>query len=208
MAVTNLLDRVTGWTRETICPQITLKVPPDSELGAEDAGWEYREATPAAFAMYVPTKEKLPPDVISPFPSICVRFMEGEDDLTTGTGSVGIQMCFSAWNPGTHGEDVLLENPDDPMQPKRWTGEEADAYFRRSGDGWRDVWNMVDIALREVESVTNIDGFVLDRSKPIKFGPLTEQEAIPDYYPFWFAWISFFLTYRITRNIRGIDNLL
>ena len=67
---------------------------------------------------------------------------------------------------------------------------------------------MVDIALREVESVTNIDGLVIDRSVPVKFGPFTEQESIPDFYPFWFAWVSFSVSYPITRNIRDIENLL
>ena len=56
--------------------------------------------------------------------------------------------------------------------------------------------------------MTNIDGLVIDRSVPVKFGPFTEQESIPDFYPFWFAWVSFSVSYPITRNIRDIENLL
>lgn len=208
MTIANILDRVTGWVEKTICPQILLKVPPADENAATDAGYQYQRVNPAAFPMYVPTKEKLPPGILSPIPSICVRFTDGADDIGKWRGGVNIQLCFSAWNPGVHGEDVVLPNPENAMEPKRWTAPEAAEYFRRSGDGWRDVWNMVDVALREIESVTNIDGLVIDRGVPVKFGPLTEQEAIPDYYPFWFAWVSFTLNYPISRDVAGVSEFL
>lgn len=208
MTVTHTLDILTEWVQKDICPKIELKVPPDSELDADDSGYEYRRTSPTAFAMYVPAKDKLPPGVISPFPSICVRFTDGADNLASGMGTIGVQLCFSAWNPGVHGEDVILPNEQNALEPKKWTGAEADAYFRRSGEGWRDAWNMVDIALREIESVTNIGGLVIDRGVPVKFGPLTEQEAIPDFYPFWFAWVSFSIQYPITRRIRDVDKFL
>lgn len=208
MAITNILDRVTKWVTDNICPEIFLKVPPDSEIDATDADYQYQRVNPVAFTMYVPTKEKLAPGIISPFPSVCVRFIEGADDIGDWKGSVGIQLCFSAWNPGVHGKDVLLPNPENGLKPCRWTGEEADAYFRRCGGGWRDVWNMTDIALRHIESVTNIDGLVIDRSVPVKFGPITEQEAIPDYYPFWFSWVSFTLQYPVLRHVEGSERFL
>ena len=208
MTVVRIIDTITEWVRDTICPQIKLKVPPDSETDATDQGYEYQLVNPAAFSMYVPTKEKLPPDIPSPFPSVCVRFMEGADDLGRYEGNIGIQLCFSAWDPGTHSKDILIPNPDNGLEFRQWTGEEAEAYFKRNGDGWRDVWNMVDIALRELESVTNIGGLVIDRSTAVKFGPLTEQEAIADFYPFWFAWLSFSVQYPVTRNIRDVEEFL
>ena len=202
MTVVCVLDALTKWARENICPKILLKVPPDNDKDAEDAGYEYQLTHPAAFTLYVPTKEKLPPGILSPMPSVCVRFVEGADNLSNSKGSIGVQLCFSAWDPGTHGQDELFPNPDGTYRK----GEAGT--FSRNGDGWRDVWNMVDIALLEVESVTNIDGLVIDRSVPVKFGPFTEQESIPDFYPFWFAWVSFSVSYPITRNIRDIENLL
>lgn len=208
MSIVNMLDRVTDWVRQNICPKIELKVPPADETEATDADYSYQRVNPTAFSMYVPTKEKLPPGVLSPFPSICVRFIDGSDDIGKWRGGINLQLCFSAWNPGVHGEDVLLPNKEDAMRPIAWTGAKADAYFRRTGGGWRDVWNMVDVALREIESVTNIDGLVIDRTVPVKFGPLTEQEAIPDYYPFWFAWVSFTLNYPISRNVQGVSEFL
>lgn len=208
MAVVTILDSVTDWVRETICSQIRLKVPPADEQAATDAGYEYNRVTPAAFTLFVPTKEKLPPSVISPIPSVCVRFLEGADSMAGSSGNITVQLCFSTWSTGTHGEDILQPDPDDTKKWTQWTGEEADAYFKRNGDGWRDAWNFVDIALREIESRTNIAGYEIDRSVPVKFGPLTEQEAIPDYYPFWFAWVSFSLTYPLRRNVREIESFL
>lgn len=208
MSVVNILDLVTNWTKENICTKILLKVPPDGELDATDAGWEYKRVNPIAFTMYVPTKDKLPPPVLSPFPSICVRFLEGQDDLSASGGSIGLQLCFSSWDTGTHGKDVLLPDEKNPYKAREWSGEKADKYFRRHGEGWRDVWNMVDIALREIESVSDVGGITIDRNVPVKFGPLSEQESIPDFYPFWFAWVSFSVKYPIRRAMPEIENLL
>ena len=70
MAVVTILDGVTAWVREKICSQIRLKVPPADAQAATDAGYEYKMVTPAAFSLFVPTKEKLPPSVISPIPAV------------------------------------------------------------------------------------------------------------------------------------------
>lgn len=148
MSVVHMLDTLTEWARQNICEQIKLKVPPEN-TAPDDSGYAYNLATPAAFAMYVPTSDKLSPGIHAPFPSLCVRFVTGQDVPAEDSGSVEVQLCFSAWNPGTHGEDVFLPNGDGTMH--RWTGEDADAYFKRNGDGWRDAWNFVDIALRAVE---------------------------------------------------------
>lgn len=208
MSVVNILDRVTEWARSSICTKIKLKVPPDDEKAPTDAGYEYKRDNPAAFTLYVPSKDKLPPGIVSPIPSVCVRLRKGQDNMATRSGSIGIELCFSAWNPGEHGEDIMDPATADGMGWKRREGTAADAHFVRNGDGWRDAWNMVDIALQEIESVTNIDGLVIDPSVPVEFGPLAEQDSIPDYYPMWFAWVSFSVTYPVVRNLRGAENLL
>nr|DAK52510.1 MAG TPA: hypothetical protein [Caudoviricetes sp.] len=201
MSVVHVIDTLTEWARQNICEQINLKVPPEN-TAPDDSGYSYNLATPAAFAMYVPTSDKLPPGSHPPFPSLCVRFVTGQDVPADGGGSVEVQFCFSAWDPGTHGEDEFLPNGDGTY--RRGKG----GAFWRNGDGWRDAWNFVDIALREVESVTNIGGYTIDRAKPVKFGPLTEQEAIPDFYPMWFAWLSFTVNYPLRRNIQELQNFL
>ncbi len=186
MSIVKILDDVTEWARQNICSKIELKVP--SKLNEpNDNDYDHKKANPVAFTMYVPTDDKLPKNIPSAFPSLCVRFIEGADNLTDMTGTIGIQFLLSAWNPGTHG---------------------AEKQFERNGEGWRDVWNFTDIAVQAIESATNIFGYKIDRSIPVKFGPLTEQEAVPDYYPFWFTWVSFQLTYPLRRNINEAEDFL
>lgn len=177
MSAVYMIDTITEWMRKNVCPFVRLKVPPSNE-DAIDSGYEYETANPVAFPMYVPTSEKLPPRVRSPFPSVCVGFSEGSDNMAGREGHLMVQLSFAAWNPGTHGKDQ----------------------FTRDGDGWRDVWNFVDTALRALESTSNIGGYAIDQTTPIKYGPLVENEAIPNLYPFWFAWISFRINYPLLRN--------
>lgn len=186
MSIVNILDAVTEWARDNICQKIELKVPPKNSE-PNDFDYEYQMANPVAFTMYVPAEDKLPKNIPSAFPSLCVRFIEGQDDVADMTGTIGIQLLLSVWSPGIH---------------------TADKKFERNGDGWRDVWNFTDIAVRAIESTTNISGYKIDRSMPVKFGPLTEQEAVPDYYPFWFTWVTFQLTYPLLRNIEKAQEFL
>ena len=203
MSVVHVIDTLAEWAKLNICASVKLKMPP-SNLEAIDEDYQYETVTPSVFPMYVPTSEKLPPSIHSPFPSLCVRFIKGADELSGNTGHLDVQFCFSAWDPGTHGKDNFHPNGD--MSFRRQ--DPKDAKYERNGDGWRDVWNFVDTALRAVESVTNIGGYTIDRETPVEFGPLTEQESIPDFYPFWFAWLSFRVNYPLRRNIEDLQQYL
>lgn len=205
MSIVKILDDVTEWARKNICSKIELKVPPKN-TEPNDCGYEYKTANPVAFTMFVPTEDRLPKNIPSAFPSLCVRFLEGEDDLSSTKGTIGIQFLLSVWNPGKHGPDSFTVQQGDPLQ---WVQKpEADEQFERNGEGWRDVWNFTDIAVQAVESVTNISGYKIDRSVPVKFGPLTEQDAVPDYYPFWFTWVTFQLKYPLLRNAEEVQEFL
>lgn len=205
MSIVKILDDVTAWARQNICSKIELKVPPQN-TEPNDYGYEYKTANPVAFTMYVPTEDRLPKNIPSAFPSLCVRFLEGEDDLSNMKGTIGIQFLLSTWNPGKHSEDSFAARQGDPFQWKQDTTAERE--FERNGEGWRDAWNFTDIAVQAVESVTNISGYKIDRSIPVKYGPLTEQESVPDYYPFGFTWVTFQLTYPLMRNIENTQELL
>lgn len=203
MSVVHVIDTLTDWAKSNICEKVVLKMPPKN-LEANDAGYSYDTVKPTAFPMYVPTSEKLPPSIHSPYPSLCVRFVKGSDELTGNTGQLDVQFCFSAWDPGTHGQDIYHPNGD--MSFRRQGPVYAE--YERNGNGWRDVWNFVDTALRAVESVTDIGGYTIDRATPVEFGPLAEQEAIPDFYPFWYAWLSFRIKYPLQRNIEDLQQYL
>lgn len=202
MSIVKILDDVTEWAKQNICSKIELKVPPKNGE-PNDYDYEYQTAQPVAFTMYVPAEDKLPKNIPSAFPSLCVRFVQGEDDLAAKSGTIGIQFLLSVWDPGTHGSDILKPQQDGTFQ-RGDSGEQ----FARNGGGWRDVWNFADIATRAIESVSSISGYEIDTSVPVKFGPLTEQESIPDFYPFWFAWVSFQLKYPLVRNNQDLQQFL
>lgn len=205
MSIVKLLDDVTKWAKDNICSKIELKVPPQNGE-PNDNDYKYKTANPVAFTMFVPTEDRLPKNIPSAFPSLCVRFIEGEDNLTNTTGTIGIQFLLSAWNPGKHGSDTFVAKQGDPFN---WfISPDVKNQFERNGDGWRDIWNFTDIALQAVESETAISGYEIDRSVPVKFGPLTEQEAVPDYYPFWFTWVTFQLKYPLMRKIEDVQKYL
>lgn len=206
MTVVELIDNVTEWAQKEICDRVHLKVPPDDDSAPVDAGYQHTLVTPTAFPLFVPSKDKLPPNTVAPIPSLCVRFIEGTDALDGTGGVVTLQFVFSTWDVGHHGKDFFHAQKDGSY--KQWSGPEADAYFRRNTEGWRDAWNWVDVALRALESTSNVAGYELNRQSPIEFGPLADQDNIPDFYPFWFCWVNFSLKYSVVRNMGEIEQLL
>ena len=44
--------------------------------------------------------------------------------------------------------------------------------------------------MRELRNARDVGGLSIDRSRPVRFGPYSEQGAIPDLCPFWFAWVE------------------
>lgn len=208
MPIVTSLDRVTRWVDENICKQVQLKLPAQSTDEPEGAGYSYTLVTPAAFTLFIPTKDRLPPKILAPIPSVCVRLIEGNDSPRDSDRSMLLQLCFSTWDTGVHGPDIIKPDDQNPGKFIRSIGENARKFYERNGDGWRDAWNLVDVALREIENTEYIAGLRLEKEEPIKFGPLAEQDAIPDYYPYWYAWIEFRLSEKIVRKKAQYQNLL
>ena len=202
----DIVDRLCAWVDDNICQKVMLKAAPISEYEPDGAEYEYTRVKPACFPMYVPGTDKMPPKVKAPTPSVCVRIVGGEDGRSEGT--VGIELWFSVWNPGTHGRDILKTVENNPLAYMEWTGDEAEAYYKRDMEGWRDIWNWIDIALREIESVASIDGLAIDRDKGIAFAPAKDEGGILDFYPYWFGYISFTLKRPIVRNVKEYDEML
>ena len=199
--IVSVIDSLTEWAKEHICKRIQLKVPPENHE-AMDAGYTYKLANPEAIPMYKPSGDKLPTGIRFTTPSICVYFTKAGDSITKDEGYVDVQLLFSVWDPGDHGEDVYLPNNDGTYSKQK------DPNFTKGSSGWRDVWNFVDIARRALESVTNIDGLSIDKGTDIEYGPIAEQEAVADFYPFWYSWLSFRLTYPLMRNNEDTEKYL
>ena len=193
MTLLQSIDRVVDWLRANVCNQITLKLPDDD---ANDAEYGVQYVNPAAFPLYVPGKDRLPPSVPAPIPSVCVQLMEGEDNLPEKKRQLKIRLCLACWNPGEHGDEVY--------HPRQSTGaaggysysrdmKAAAQNYVRNMDGWKDSFNFADLVLRELEGTEYIEGLRLVKESGVKFGLFTEDGNIWDYYPYWHSWITFTL---------------
>lgn len=202
MSIVNTLDRITEWTQKNICDPVSFKVPP-KDKEPEGTGYQYERIKPTAFKWFIPTKDRLPPEVKTSFPSACVRINDGEDTFNSRT--MNLDICFSVWNPGLHGSDIIDKMEDGSYT--QWKDTEAIAFYQRDNEGWREVWNWVDLALRALESTTDIYGIKIDRSS-IKFAPFKVENDMVDFYPFWYAYISFTVETPLERHIPDWEGLL
>ena len=209
MTLVQSIDKVVAWLTTTVCPQISLKLPDDYK---NDTSYDVEFVNPAAFPLYVPGKDRLPPSVPAPIPSVCVQLMEGSDDLLQKKRQLQIRLCLACWNPGEHGGEVLHARPNaDATGGYSYycvTGEAAQTYARNM-EGWRDSFNFADLVLRELEGTEYIAGHRLVKESGIKFGLFTEEGNIWDYYPYWHSWITFTLEAGVVaRTPKEYDNFL
>lgn len=207
MTLTESIDKVVNWLVENVCSEITLKLPDDT---TNDAGYGVKLVNPAAFPLYMPGKDRLPPSVPAPIPSVCAQLMEGSDDLLKKRRQLQIRLCLSCWNPGEHSDEIY--------QPRKnakalggysfYRDTQSEQTYTRNMDGWRDSFNFVDLVLRKLENAEYIQGLRLMKESGIKFGLFTEEGNIWDYYPYWHSWISFTLETGVVRNPEKYENLL
>lgn len=204
MAIVNSIETVREWLTASVCPLVKLKLPDDN---ATDASYPYKLVNPEAFSLFVPSKDRTPPKVAAPIPSVCVQIVQGEDDLIKHARGIKIRLCFSAWDPGYHGPDIFTPQGDGTTYVQQYN-EETSAYFVKNGEGWRDAWNFVDTALRLIENAEYMGDLRVVKEQGITFGPFTEQDAIPDFYPYWYAWAQFTVEEILTRNPQNYNHLL
>lgn len=194
MTLVQSIDKIVEWLNEVVCGNISLKLPDDYK---NDDSYDVDYVNPTAFPLYVPGKDRLPPNVPAPIPSVCVQLMEGSDDLLTKKRQLQFRLCLACWNPGLHGSEVFYRSNPSPESKKalekytyyRGTGETAQTYTRNM-EGWRDSFNFADSVLRALENTEYIAGHRLVKETGIKYGLFTEEGNIWDYYPYWHNWIT------------------
>lgn len=184
MTIAQCIEKVTDWLNESVCPKIKLKLPDDNQNGKE---YKVEAVNPTAFSMYQPGKDKLPPSVKAPFPSVVVQLLEGSDNMIESNGRMKLQLSFTAWNPGKHG---------------------ADQTFTRDAEGWKDVWNFVDRALREIENAEYLNGLRVVKEIPITYGQFQQEGQISDLYPYWGAWAIFNIERGLARTGEAYSDFL
>ena len=110
--------------------------------------------------------------------------------------------------PATTRPDIFKPKGDGSGTYIQQYNEAAASYFVKNGEGWRDAWNFVDTALRLIENAEYLGDLRVIRRGSSPFGPVTEQDAVPDFYPYWFAWAEFSVEETLTRNPKSYQHLL
>lgn len=200
MTIVDIIETVRQWLEDNVCPLVKLKLPDDEHT---DGSYEYKLVNPHAFALFIPSTDRLPPKVSAPIPSICVSLVQGTDKPLESGREIKIRLNFAAWDPGFHSEDLysgggngLATRPDA-------------AKFQKNDLGWRDCWNFTDTTLREIESAEYLGGIRVKKELGINFGVFSEEKATPNFWPFWFSWIEFAVESANGRKIpKAYEDLL
>ena len=182
MAIVKQLDIIKSWLEKEICSHFEFKQADDENV---DASYKYKLVNPSVFILYVPPKEILGEDE-NRVPSICIQFDDGQESLTDKGGTLNIRLQFSIFNPGMHTEYG----------------------YKRNTEGWRDVWNFIDYTMERIRNTELIDGLRIVKENGIKCGPIEDNGQIPNFYPYYFAWMSFSVEYGIPTSKEEIRHLL
>lgn len=198
MAIVSTIDSVRDWIESEICSKVEFKLPDND---AVDEDYPFKLVHPAAFAMFMPTKDKLPDGVEESVPSVTIRIENGTDLIANGTREMKVTLLFATWSTGLHAGDYLSSvayerdgngNIVNVVATKKY--DSGEKIFKPDAEGWRDAWNFVDVAVREIENTEYLGGFRFVKEKGLNFGPVATQEATPDFYPLWFATVDFYIS--------------
>lgn len=185
MAVVRQLDKLKTWLETEICPQFKFKQADDENV---DVTYTYELVNPNVFIMYVPPKELI--GEANRVPSICIQLEDGSESMAEASGVLNLRLQFATFNPGNHYDYGI------------------DRVFDTNVEGWRDVWNFVDYIMRKIRDTELIDDLRIVKENGIKYGPISDQGQIPNFYPYYFAWMSFSVEYGIQSSKAQIRELL
>lgn len=209
MTTKQIIEGMTDWVRDEICSKIKLKLPNDD---ANDGRYQVKLVNPSAFPLFVPEKDRMPPNVEAPIPSVAVQLLEGSDNIKSDIRKLKIRLCLSTWNPGTHPGDTWIPIKDAAALGgySYRQGDTEGEKYKRTGEGWKDLYNFQDIALSQLEGAEFFADIRIDMNEPITYGPFTEDGVIWDYYPYWSGWIAFTVIcgvpYKKSEAIRDLLN--
>jgi hypothetical protein len=215
VTITDTIEKITTWAAENICKGITLKVPDDDVMDA-DKNLTLADVNPAAWPILVPVKSSSPIASAPTIPSLCVQVLPpASDNMKDGKRIVPIRFTLSAWNPGKYWIDTFSVSEKDAKGPGLHMYSRGDEDAREKGfvpaqDGWRDVYNFLDISLAALEKADVIgNGIRILHEEGIEWGPFEdEQKNLLDFYPYWFLWLSFKAEIGLIRTREDIAKFL
>lgn len=186
MRIRQVIDNLTDWLNQSVCPEIMFKTPNDEATASCS-----REQHPVAYPLYVPGEGKLPDESAFSAPSINVQLLKGKDNLLQRSRDADIQLTLSIWNPGSStGEMFYPQNPGAGPRNLRYRRHEED-FYTRNLDGYKDIINFTDHVLDALEKTEIIKGVRVVKEEPVEFGQFQTDGVIWDDYPYWHMWIIF-----------------
>lgn len=204
--LTEVIQQTADWIAKNICSKIELKIPDDFR---NDGSYKTKVVHPASFPLYVPGKDRLPPGIPAPVPSVCVQMVSGTDMLIDKIRTLDMRIVLACWNPGVHGNELYRPKGNiDALGGHSYFVDPDSAAFEKGTDGWKDNMVFQDLVLNTLEKAEYIAGHRIIKESGIKFGLFTEDGDICDYYPYWHSWISFQLEVGLTPKAPDYNQFL
>lgn len=208
MTVVETIDRLSEWVEKNIAQKILLKQPPSAELNPttrikEPITHGVKFVHPVVFPLFIPAKDKMKVEVSPPVPSICVQPADCSDDIVNQKRYMTVQLSLACYNPGYQSDEIFVPHEDLLQDIPRAYKQGADIQqYKRNFDGWRDIWNFLDVVLRELEGVESLSGFAVLMDEPIDYGLFEDYKNAED-YPYWHAYVKFRLVSGLVRAVPG-----
>lgn len=203
MAIVNDMNKIKDWMQTEVCDKITFKLPSDE---IADDGYNYEMVHPTAWALFTPSKDRLPDDIRAPHPSVCIRITDGEHRPQDGTNTMKLILNFCIWNPGTHRKDVLLTVTSETGATEGYEIS-PDAQFTRNAEGWQDLYSFMDFTLRAIENAEYIADMRVRVEDGIQYGMTSDKEGLDDFHPYYLGWITFTVQAGNARHKSYLDLL-
>lgn len=189
MQLNEIIDSLTEWVQINLCDGVELLKPSSNNMPNA-----YEIVNPNAFALFVPTKDQLPPDIDYQMPSICVQLKEGADNMESGVRSLNIRLAFSTYRPGH-----FIEEEEE--------GEKV-VKFVKDAEGWKDLWLWISKSVNKIQTEMYIEGARISKKTPVRYGHFQVDEGLVGDYPNWFAWIEFTIDCGISSKSNNYNNYL
>lgn len=205
----DIVEALTTWLNEKVCPQIELLEPDDDFM---DETYVKKRVKPKAYPLFSPYGNNSPEYAIPGTPGIVVSVLEGSDNLKEGTRTLQIQLQLISWAPGAYASDLnhVIEDPKAPLGRKYYKTDPKDYQaYQRTKDGWKDSYLFLDTVLREIQRTEFVAGMRIKiKDGDLVYGHYRDDTGPIDLYPYWINYIRFELeTGRIVPSDKYQDKL-
>ena len=175
MSIVNSIETVRDWLTTEVCPLVKLKLPDDN---ATDASYPYKLVNPAAFSLFVPSKDRTPPNIAAPIPSVCVQIVQATTTCSRVPETSRSGSASQRGIPATTARHLQAEGRRQRhLHPAIQRG--GGSYFVKNGEGWRDAWNFVDTALRLIENAEYLATSASSRRRASPSAPSRSKTPSP-----------------------------